>query len=357
MDRENEILIFDGHNDVLHKIHADPQKDVASFWKVEEAWHLDYPRARQAGFGGGFFAVYAPNPDSVPDAKSRLKKGPDGYQVEIAPPLDFEYANRIAGEMIEDLLRLEKESRGRLKIARTYLDLEESFQKGLLAAVMHMEGAEAVQPSLENLEDYYQKGLRSIGITWSRENAFGHGVPFAIPASPDTGPGLTEAGKELVRACNRMGIMVDLAHLNEKGFWDAAEITQAPLVSSHTAAHALTPRSRNLTDEQLKAIAETRGLVGVTFSVNDLDGGKRPKKDAPAQAFIRHLRYIADLIGVEHVAFGSDLDGTTIPSEVGDVTGFNLLRDLLRQEGFQEDALRKICYQNWFRVLKETWKD
>jgi membrane dipeptidase len=357
MDRENNIPIFDGHNDVLHKIHADPQKDVVSFWKGEEAWHLDYPRARQAEFGGGFFAVYAPNPDSVPDAKSRLKKGPDGYQVEIAPPLDFEYAKRIAGEMIEDLLRLEKESRGKLKIVRTFSDLEGSFENGLLAAVMHMEGAEAVHPSLENLADYYQKGLRSIGITWSRSNAFGHGVPFAIPASPDTGPGLTEAGKELVRACNRMGIMVDLAHLNEKGFWDAAEITQVPLVSSHTAAHALTPRSRNLTDEQLEAIAETRGLVGVTFSVNDLDGGKRPKKDAPAQAFIRHLRYIADLIGVEHVAFGSDLDGTTIPSEVGDVTGFNLLRDLLREAGFDSSALRKICYQNWFRVLKETWKD
>jgi len=357
MNRQNAIPIFDGHNDVLHKLHADPEKDVESFFEGVDGWHLDYPRARQAGFRGGFFAVYAPNPDSVPDAQSRLKKGPDGYRVEIAPPLDFEYANRIAGEMIEKLLRLEKESRGTCKIARSYPDLEDSFKQGVLTAVMHMEGAEALNPTLENLDVLYERGLRSIGITWSRPNAFGHGVPFAIPASPDIGPGLTEAGKELVRACNRMGIMVDLAHLNEKGFWDAAEITQAPLVSSHTAAHALTPRSRNLTDEQLKAIAETRGLVGVTFSVNDLDGGKRPKKDAPAQAVLRHMRYIADLIGVEHVAFGSDLDGTTIPSEVGDVTGFNLLRDLLREAGFDRDALRKVCYQNWFRVLKETWKD
>ncbi|MFO7944571.1 MAG: dipeptidase [Anaerolineales bacterium] len=357
MDRQNPIPIFDGHNDVLHKYHDSAPDSLNTFFEGSERNHLDYPRARQAGFGGGFFAVYAPNPDSVPDPKSRLKKGPDGYRVEIAPPLEFEYANQIAGEMIESLLRLEKESRGKLKIARTYSDLEESFQKGVLAAVMHIEGAEAVHPSLENLADYYQKGLRSIGITWSRENAFGHGVPFAIPASPDTGPGLTEAGKELVRASNRMGIMVDLAHLNEKGFWDAAEITQAPLVSSHTGAHALTPRTRNLTDEQLKAIAETRGLVGVTFSVNDLDGGRRPKNDAPPSAIIRHIRYIADRIGVDHVAFGSDLDGTTIPSKVGDVTGFNLLRDLLCQEGFQEDALRKICYQNWFRILKETWKD
>jgi membrane dipeptidase len=355
MNPKNTIPIFDGHNDVLHKIFDSSQDAIGTFFEGNENWHLDYPRARQAGFAGGFFAVYEPNPDSVPDAKSRLEKHPDGYEVKIAPPLEYVYANRIAKEMIDDLHKLERASRGKLKVVKSFSDLEESLNQGVIAAEMHMEGAEPIHPSLKNLEDFYRKGVRSIGITWSRENAFGHGVPFAIPTSPDIGPGLTDAGKALVRACNRMGIMVDVAHLNEKGFWDVAEISQAPLVSSHTAAHALIPRSRNLTDDQLRAIGDSNGLVGVTFSVNDLDGDRRPKKDAPASVIVRHMRYIADLIGVDHVAFGSDLDGTTIPSEVGDVTGFKLLRDLLRENGFDGDSLRKLCYQNWFRVLEETW--
>ncbi len=356
MSPEKTVPIFDGHNDVLHKIYDSSKNAVVSFFEGKDKDHLDYPRAHQAGFAGGFFAVYVPNPDSVPGVKSRMQKHPDGYEVKIAPPLEYAYANRVAKELIDDLQRLERESGGKLRIVKSYPSLEDSLDQGVMAAVMHMEGAEPIHPSLKNLGDFYQEGVRSIGITWSRENAFGCGVPFAIPASPDIGPGLTDAGKSLVRACNRMGIMVDLAHLNEKGFWDVAEISQAPLVSSHTGAHALIPRTRNLTDEQLQAISDSGGLAGVTFSVNDLDGGKRPKKDAPPSVIVRHIRYIADLIGVEHVAFGSDLDGTTIPSEVGDVTGFNLLRDMLRENGFDEDALRKICYQNWLRVLKETWK-
>ena len=149
--------------------------------------------------------------------------------------------------------------------------------------------------------------------------------------------------------------MIDLAHLNEQGFWDTAELSAAPLVSSHSAAHALIPRSRNLTDDQLRAIADSGGLVGVTFSVNDMDGGRRPKKDAPLSALVHHIRYISELIGVDHVGFGSDLDGTVIPSKVGNVTGFPKIIQALREEGFSPPELQKICHANWLRVLKATW--
>jgi membrane dipeptidase len=199
--------------------------------------------------------------------------------------------------------------------------------------------------------------MRSLGITWSRGNQFGYGVPFKYPSSPDTGPGLTDAGKKLVKECNKLGIMIDLAHLNEKGFWDVAEISNAPLVSSHTAACAVIPKARNLTDDQLKAVAHSNGLVGLIFSVNDLDGDVRPKKDAPIDSIIRHIRYISDLIGPEHIAFGSDLDGTIIPSELGDVTGFPKIIELLRKDGFSKDELDFICWKNWIRVLGDTWSN
>ena len=112
---------------------------------------------------------------------------------------------------------------------------------GNLAAVLHIEGAEAIDPELEALEVFYAAGLRSLGPVWSRPNVFGHGVPFRFPSSPDTGPGLTDAGKELVRACNRLRIMLDLTHLNEAGFWDVAALTDAPLVATHSNVHALCP--------------------------------------------------------------------------------------------------------------------
>jgi membrane dipeptidase len=137
----------------------------------------------------------------------------------------------------------------------------------VLATILHFEGAEAIDPQLNALEVFYQAGLRSLGLVWSRPTAFGHGVPFAFPHSPDTGPGLTDAGKQLVRACNRLGIMIDLSHLNEQGFWDVAELTNAPLVATHSNAHALCASSRNLTDKQLDAIKESDGMVGLNFAV------------------------------------------------------------------------------------------
>src|SRR5206468_1669749 len=130
-----------------------------------------------------------------------------------------------------------------------------------------MEGAEPIAPDLSNLERWYDRGLRSIGLVWSRANAFAEGVPFRFPSSPDTGPGLTDAGRELVRACNRLGILVDLSHLNEAGFWDVAGISDKPLVATHSNAHAICPASRNLTDKQLAAIKESDGMVGLNYHV------------------------------------------------------------------------------------------
>lgn len=120
-------------------------------------------------------------------------------------------------------------------------EIETARSEGAIAAVLHLEGAEAIGPDMDLLHLLYAAGLRSVGPVWSRPNAFGHGVPFNFPASPDTGPGLSEAGRALVRECDRLGILVDLSHLNEAGFWDVAATSHRPLVATHSAAHALTP--------------------------------------------------------------------------------------------------------------------
>ncbi len=115
----------------------------------------------------------------------------------------------------------------------------------MFAAVLHMEGCEPIGADLAALDVFYAGGLRSLGPVWSRNNIFAHGVPFAYPMDPDTGPGLTREGEELVKACNNLGILVDLAHITEKGFWDVARISDRPLVASHSNVHALTPVARD----------------------------------------------------------------------------------------------------------------
>lgn len=320
-------MIIDGHNDlVLHR------------WRDEPSMHLDLDAARDAGFAGGFFALYVPSP-RVDDPREIP------YALPLPDPIPYDTAAQVAEELYAELLRL--------PVARA--TSADDFRPGRVTAIVHMEGAEAIAADLSNLESWYERGLRSIGLVWSRANAFAEGVPFRFPASPDTGPGLTDAGRELVRACNRLGILVDLSHLNEAGFWDVAALSQKPLVATHSNAHVLCAASRNLTDAQLDAIGESGGIVGVNFAVTFLreDGSLVP--ETPLAEIVRHVAYIAERIGVDHVGFGSDFDGAVVPAELGGAAGLPKLVDALRTAGFDDDAVAKVTHENWLRVLRETW--
>jgi membrane dipeptidase len=192
---------------------------------------------------------------------------------------------------------------------------------------------------------------------WSRPNIFGHGVPFSYPSSPDTGPGLTDAGRRLVQACNRLGMLIDLSHLTEKGFWDVAAITDQPLVASHSNPHALVPVARNLTDRQLDAIGESKGLVGINFAVTMLRSDGREDADTPVAEMVRHIDYLVERVGIDGVAIGSDYDGATIPACIGDAAGLQELVAALERAGYGGEALEKICRANWLRILRSAWHE
>jgi membrane dipeptidase len=322
-----DLPVFDGHNDVLLA--------ERSFATRSEDGHLDLERARAGGFAGGFFAIFTPHPDGFPDDAER---GPD---TPPEPPVSHALALEATLAGIGKLLALEAD--GALRIVRGPDDLELS---GPIRAVMHIEGAEALDPGLELLPALHALGLRSVGITWSRPNAFAHGVPFAYPSSPDTGPGLTDHGRVLVRACNELGILVDLAHLNERGFWDVAEITDQPLVVTHACAHALVPSARNLTDAQLDAVGASGGVVGVCFHHEDVG----PRREDIA----RHVDHIARRLGPEHVALGSDFDGCELPAGIAGAADLPLVLDDLRALGWQEPELRLVAHANFQRVLAAT---
>jgi membrane dipeptidase len=337
--------VFDGHNDALLRA------DAATLAAGYDEGHLDVPRAKEGGLAGGIFAVFVDSADADFDD---LVFGPGGYSVPLPSPVPHEDALAAATTAAARLFTLE--AQGAVRVVRSTADLDTSLQDGRLAAVLHLEGAEAVDRDLANLDEWYAAGLRSLGPVWSRPNDFGHGVPFRFPASPDTGPGLTGAGQRLLKRCNELGIAFDLSHLNEAGFYDVARISTAPLIASHSGAHALCPSTRNLTDEQLRAIATTGGLVGVVFATVFLRADGADEADTPLQVIVDHVRYIADLIGVDHVGFGSDFDGALVPDELGDVAGLPRLLDALRADGFTEDEVERIAWGNWRRVLGQSWR-
>ena len=346
------IPVFDGHNDVLSKLHASrPQDPAAAFIDGYDA-AIDLPKSQAGGFAGGFFAVYIP-PLEV-DHEARLEAmTADSYALALPPELDRDHAVRVTNAQIDILQQLEQAQA--LKICRTVGDIRKAMDRGVIAAILHIEGAEAIDSDLELLESLYSDGLRSLGPVWSRSTIFGHGVPFAFPASPDTGPGLTEAGRRLVRRCNELGILIDLSHMNEAGFWDVAGLSDAPLVATHSNAHAICPHARNLTDRQLHAIRDSGGMVGLNFATAFLRPDGRMLPEVPFEIMMRHLDHLLGILGEDHVGIGSDYDGATVPEQLTSVSDLPNLVDAMRGHGLDRPLIEKLCFGNWLHVLEHSW--
>ncbi|MGN6550554.1 MAG: dipeptidase [Pararhizobium sp.] len=354
MTDERLPLVFDGHNDVLLRLLMRRDSDpVAAFLKGEGRGHLDLPRMTEGGFGGGLFAVFIPS--------RRTRGSPDSamngatYDVPLPKMLSQAEALPTALAMIALLIRIERESDGRFRICRSVADIRAAMAAKAVAAVLHFEGAEAIDPDFEALDAFHAAGLRSLGPVWSRPTVYGYGVPFRYPSMPDIGDGLTDDGKALVRACNARRIAIDLSHLNAKGFWDVAKISNAPLIASHSNAHAVCPHARNLTDDQMRAVRDSGGLVGLNFATCFLRPDGQRGADMELDIMLRHLDHMIAVMGVEHVALGSDFDGAEIPRDIRDCAGLPALRSAMRANGYDEEAMRLICHENWLRVLEATW--
>ena len=351
------LPILDGHNDALKRLydeHATPR----SFLVEGQRGHIDLPRAKSGGLAGGFFAIFTPSPPDSAESDPfwELTFTADGYRQKLRSPIDPAYAEEWTDRLIEFLGEIETEAGGALQVVRDVHQLERSIAEEVFAVILHVEGAEAIREDLSNLEAYYARGVRSLGLVWSRPNAFGEGVPFCFPHSPDTGPGLTAAGRELVKECNRLGILIDLAHLNEKGFWDVERLSTSPLVVTHADVYAICPSTRNLTDDQLAAIGESGGVVGINFETMNIREDGLPEDKTPLSQIVRHIAYVAEKIGVDHVAFGSDFDGADMPGDLKDASGLPRLVDALRSGGFSAEEIEKITCRNWLRVLRATWR-
>jgi membrane dipeptidase len=343
------IAVFDGHNDALGKLQFFGDAAERFLTGLPDR-HLDLARARAGGLVGGLFAVNPPSPPSEVVADEPF------WEMPYAEPVEHGEAAVFALGAIGRAHALAAASDGAIAIATDADALDRCRADGMLAMVLHLEGAEPIDPALVALDVWYAAGVRSLGPVWSRPNAFGYGVPFRFPASPDTGPGLTDAGRALVRRCAELGVLVDVSHLNAAGFADVERLAAAPIVASHCGCHALCPATRNLTDDQLRAIGRSDGLVGIVFAVPFLRADGHDDPDTPLATLVAHVRHAVDVAGLDHVALGSDFDGATIPAAIGDVAGLPRLLAALRDDGFSAAEVERIAWGNWRRMLEEVWR-
>ena len=350
------LPVFDGHNDILLRLLNNPGQRDAIWLTGEGKGHLDLPRMKAGGFAGGFFAIYIPSPQAhdAPDYDLVMDNPP--YDMALPDLIGHQAAQPLAIAMAGHLQWMARASDGAFKLCTTVAELRDCLAKGVICGIMHMEGAEAIDPDLDALYLFHGMGLRSLGPVWSRPTVFGHGVPFRFPGYPDTGPGLTGAGRALVKACNELGIMLDLSHLNEAGFNDVAKLSDAPLVATHSNAHAITPSTRNLTDRQLAMIKDSGGMVGLNFATVFLRPDGRKSPDMTLDVMLRHLDHLIAHLGEDHVGIGSDFDGATVPNPIKDVAGLPVLVQAMRNHGYNDALMRKLAHENWFGVLSRTWR-
>lgn len=346
------IPVFDGHNDFIQRVVAAGANGARVWLEGDGTGHLDLPRMKTGGMIGGFFAMWVPSPNGPNDDEAiRLMQHPP-FEMPLPDEIPHDRALPHAFQQAAALRMLERT--GTLDVVTSAAGLRQSVAEGRIAAIMHMEGAEAIR-DMDALHLWYAAGLRSLGPVWSRPTAFGHGVPFGFPSSPDTGAGLTDAGRALVRECNQLRIMLDLSHLNEAGFNDIATLSDAPLVASHSCVHAICPSARNLTDRQLGVIADSGGLVGLNYASSFLrpDGKRLPLDDL--DVMLRHLDHLLEILGEDGVALGSDFDGALMPLDLADAAAMpNLLR-AMEQHGYGNGLIAKIASENWISLLERSW--
>lgn len=318
-------IIFDGHCDTLIPLRDNERRlgercQARPDGGVTSSQHLDLPRLLEGGVTAQTFACFVRKQFLPSDATNEALR------------------------LIDAFYQALDENPDTLLLATTAADVERAKSEGQVAGVLSLEGAEALEGDLAMLRIFYRLGVRALGLTWNFRNRAADGL-----AEMRTGGGLTEFGVALVREANRLGVILDVAHLAPAGVRDVLELSEAPVVASHANARALCDHRRNLTDEQLEGIAASGGLVAVTYVPSFL------AQDASLERVLDHIDYIVETIGVDHVGLGSDFDGFggTLPG-LEDVSRLPALTAGLVTRGYTDEKAAKILGGNYLRVFRQV---
>ena len=325
---------MDMHCDSLSALLLTDPKE-ANLYQAK-ATMVDFARMKQAGQLAQFFAVFLPFPGAF-------------EKLGMPPMRDEAYIQTLCQWLRKNV----QQHSTLIGMAYNADDVLQNRASGKMSAILTMEDGRAVDGKLENLKRFYDMGFRGISLTWNMPNCFG------FPNSTDPkimGQGLTDFGKEAVAYMQELGILVDVSHLSEGGFFDVAEICDKPFVATHSNSRGeLCPHPRGLTDEQIRVLAKAGGVTGLNYGPEFLNKDITCK-DSTAALIAQHARHIADVGGVECLALGSDFDGIQGNLEIDDCTKVPLLEEALREVGFTTGDIEKIFCKNLLRVMKDAMK-
>jgi membrane dipeptidase len=326
-----ESIVIDGHCDTLLRwqAHESSRKPLPPP-SGETRGHIDLDRLKKGGITAQNFACYI-RPQYLPGR-----------------------ATHQTLRLIDLFYRLRDEHANELCLATRAADIERAKDKTIVAGLLSMEGAEGLEGDLGVVRTMYRLGVRWIGLTWNYRNQAADGL-FEMR----TGGGLTEFGVRLVEEMNRLGMIVDIAHLAPAGVRDVLATSEAPVVASHANAHAVCPVPRNLSDEQLEGIAETGGVVGITYVPDFIRGGEKSTADrgpATLDMLLDHMDHIVRVAGIDHIGLGSDFDGfgDSPPDGLEDVSCVPNVTAALLRRGYSDKDIRKILGGNWLRVIRQV---
>lgn len=322
-------MIFDLHCDTVWKIREQRKKGAFLEMTSSPFLQLDEEKMQRGNYFAQCFALWA-----------HARHG-DPYAV-------YKELLKIYREELQKCVRLRE--------VRTYGDLLQNREDGKISAILTMEDSAPLGDSLERLKELYDDGVRMICLTWNYPNKVGYpnfgryfenGEPDR--KMPDTVNGLTDFGRELVREMNRLGIVIDVSHLSDAGFYDVISLSDQPIVASHSNARTLCQVARNMTDDMLDRLAENGGVVGMNYAAAFLDAQNGQKT---ISMVIEHVKHVKRKIGIDHIALGSDFDGIDPNIELENASMMPTLVDTLSSAGLTDDELDKITYQNALRVFR-----
>lgn len=303
---------------------------------VHNSCAVDFAKLTDGGCMAQFFAIWLP-----PEAEWEKR-----FQNTVT---EEEYLECLAARLKEETGR----SQDRIRFASSWKELEKNRQDNRMSAVLTIEDGRSVRGKVDNLKRFYDMGVRLITLTWNYENCFGYPNSY----DPDVmGRGLKPFGLEAVEYMNELGMIVDVSHLSEGGFYDVASVCRKPFIASHSNARELSPNKRNLSDEMIRIVAEKGGVIGLNICAGFLNADVNDRRSRIAD-MSRHARHIADVGGMECLALGTDFDGTGGDLELDRADKVPLLWDQLIKDGFTLSQVEKIAWKNALRAVKDIWSE
>jgi len=328
LDLHKRATVVDAHIDTLLDIMSPPARPTKfptprNFSERSAKGHVDLPRLLESGVDLQVFAAY------------------------IQPEYKIERALHRVVQLIDSFYQMLHANQAKMSLLTKVGDVEEAEKQGKIAAMLSIEGGEAVEADLSVLRMLHRLGVRAMTLTWNERNQIADGA-----AEGRTKGGLTNFGIELVSEMNRVGMVVDVSHLSDAGFFDVIETSKRPIIASHSNCRALCNHRRNLTDEMIKLLAEKDGVMGMNFAPAFVDENQ---SNATLERILDHIDHVVKVAGVEHVGLGSDYDGIeSCPKGLEDVTKMPSITEGLLRRHYSEDDILKVLGGNFLRVFKNV---